>query len=878
MNPDRWQRIDSLLDQALDLDPQHRDQFIADACAGDDSLERELRSLLAAYRRVDSFIETPPADVAAALLSRNQACEYEMIAHYRLLDLIGAGGMGKVYLAEDTRLGRRVALKLLSASLTGDDASRARFLREARLASSLDHPNICTIHEVGESSGQHFIAMQFVEGKTLKDVINGQPLSLDSLLSISLQVGVALSEAHSRAIVHRDIKSSNIIITPRGQTKVLDFGLAKLLEKDDSPPDAVERSLSLTRSGAAIGTPTYMSPEQARGEAADFRSDIFSFGVVLYEMATGRLPFREGSQAETMNAVINKAHRPAAEMSEDVPEGLSAVIDRALAKLPDDRYQSIDEMIAELRRVAQEAGFVGGSTPDGAVVPYVVPERRSVMGSLSGGIASPVWLAIAAAVVMSLAIGAFVLERKGRATSAQLRSIAVLPFKPLDASSRDEALEMGMANTLITKLSNLREMRVRSIETVSRYAGIEADPVEAGRQLQVDSVLYGHIQKSGEQIRVTVRLVRVSDGEQLWGEVLNDAYVNIFAVQDSISEKVVSSLALKLSGQERERLAKHYTENAEAYLFYIKGRYHLDKRESKEVEKSIQYFERAIDIDSRYALAHAGLAESYFVLGGLGVRPPNDVIPKAKAAAAHALEIDYLLAEAHTSLSIILHLYDWDWKGAEDETRISIQLDPNNATTYRHYALYLADMGRFDEALDMIRKASSIKPLDAIVSRDVGQVLYYAGRNDEAIKALEDTLELDKSFYTAYVFLANAYEVNGLYDEAVAADISKEAISGSSPEVISRLKADYEESGWQGYWRKNLNLIKKKIAEGHSDPFHGVWVCMRLGDKEQALEWLEKSYNYRSVFMPTIKNDPLLKSLRSDPRFIDLQRRVGLEP
>jgi serine/threonine-protein kinase len=795
MKTERWQQIDRLLDQALELDLDRRDQFIAEACGDDDSLRRELRSLLAAHGKAEAFIETPPADVAAELLAHDQAFVARTVAHYRILNSLGAGGMGKVYLAEDTRLGRRVALKLLPGALTGDAASRARFLREARLASSLDHPNICTIHEIGEASGQLFIAMQFVEGETVKELIDRQPLGLDSLLSISLQVAFALSEAHSRGIIHRDIKSSNIIITPRGQTKVLDFGLAKLLDKDDSTLDTAETPSALTRAGTAMGTPTYMSPEQARGRPVDFRSDIFSFGIVLYEMATGRLPFQEASQTETMNAVINKAHGPVREINQEAPQGLSSVIDRALAKQAGDRYQSIEEMISDLRRVAREAGVAGGDAPDGAVIPYVRPERKAVAGGLSRRIMGLAGLALALVIVIGLAIGAFLSLDRQSATNASIRSIAVLPFKPLDAGSRDESLEMGMANTLITKLSNLNQVRVRSIESVRRYSVTETDPLAAGRELQVDSVLYGQIQRSGERIRVTIHLVRVADGAHLWNDTLNDVNLSIFALQDSISEKVVSKLALQLSGEERKRLAKHYTENAEAYLAYIRGRYHLDKRNWKEVEKSMQYFERAIDIDPDYAQAHAGLAEAYFALGGLGARPPNEVIPKAKIAVARALDIDNLLSEAYSSRAIIRHLYDWDWGGAESDFKTSIQLNPNFPAVQRHYALYLLDRGRFDDALARIRKALELEPLDAIINRDVGQVLFYSRRYDEAIKAFDETLELDRTFSTAYGFLARAYEMKGLYQQAVEADIAREAVSGSSPEMIAALKSAYKESG-----------------------------------------------------------------------------------
>ncbi|HEU4479321.1 MAG TPA: serine/threonine-protein kinase, partial [Pyrinomonadaceae bacterium] len=647
MTPERWQRIDQLLQAALAREPADRALLLDRECAGDAPLREELESLLASAQNAGGFLDKSALQDAAALLNDAESGSLtgRQIGAYHIEEKLGSGGTGEVYLAHDIKLGRKVALKFLDVGFIDEVASRTRFLREARLASSLDHPNICTIHEVGETEGRPFISMQYVEGATLRQVIGGKPLALDSLLSISLQIADALSFAHSRSIIHRDIKAGNIIVTPQGQVRVLDFGLAKLLEAEKR-----EAETHLTVTGTVMGTPASMSPEQARGERADHRSDIFSFGGVMYEMATGHIPFKGGSRADVISALLKEPHKPAAEVNKGVPARLSAVIDRALAKDPAARYQSMGEMISDLRQVLTEAGgldqLFSSSGARQGVVPLVPLRHRASFRSLGQPIPTRTAIAL---IIVAVAIGALALvtyrgwtwtpsatvqsNAEPPETSPAFQSIAVLPFKPLVGGSRDEALEMGMADTLINKLSGMQEIIVRPINAVRKYAGLEQDAVAAGREQRVDVVLDGSIQKSAEKIRVTVRLIKIADGSQLWTESFDEKFTDIFAVQDRVSEKVVGLLAVKLTGQEKSILAKRHTDDAEAYEFYLKGRYHLNRLTDDAFMKGREYFQRAIDKDPNYALAYAGLADAYNRLSGYNALAPAAGFPKARAAA-----------------------------------------------------------------------------------------------------------------------------------------------------------------------------------------------------------------------------------------------------
>jgi serine/threonine-protein kinase len=870
MKRERYKQIDELFQAALERRPEERRAFLDASCAADSVLRSEVEALLSSDQQAKSFIESPASELGPELFKKKLS-ENETVGPYKIAGQLGAGGMGQVYLAEDSRLKRRVALKLLDRSLLGDTESRQRFIREAQLASALDHPNICTIFEVGEADDQCFIGMQYVEGKTLKEVIDKQPLLVERLLSISLEVADALSTAHRQGIVHRDIKSSNILITPRGQAKVLDFGIAKPLQ-EESQPEA-----ELTRTGAILGTAAYMSPEQARGERVDQRSDIFSFGVVMYEMATGELPFQEKSQPEVMNAVINKQQIAAVERNQDLPVELSKVIDRALAKQPEDRYQSAEELVAALGKIKED---LTTAKLEPSTLRYVAPRQHlsARLNILGFGRTRKAILTILAVAAL-IALGYYLRQRQTIPTAESpvlIRSIAVLPFKPLTEGNRDEALEMGMADTLITRLSGLKTLEVRPITAVRKYTDSGQDPTAVGREQRVDAVLDGSIQKSGDEIRVTVRLVRTADAAQIWTEKFDEKFTNIFSLQDSISERVAGALAVRLTGEERQRLTKRYTENTEAYQLYLIGRNHLNGRTEERITKSIDYFEKAIQIDANYALAYAGLADSYILLAFYSDIASRDAFSKAKGAVARALELDDNLAEAHTSSAGVLSYYDWNWPEAEKEFRRAIDLNPNYPTAHHWFSQHLLLMGRFDEAIAEAKRARELDPLSPIVNCDLGHTLRLAGRVDEAIEQLNATVEMHPNFSYGHFLLGIAYVEKRNYEKGIGEMQKARALAGGNVAGLGALGYAYAVSGKRDEALRVLADLNRLAKQQHVSPFASAGIYLGLGDNERAMQQLEKSYQERDWHLRILKEEPFFNALKSDPRYIDLLTRMGL--
>jgi serine/threonine protein kinase/tetratricopeptide (TPR) repeat protein len=888
MTPERWQQLKRIFQSALERNPAERSAFLSQACADDAALRSEVESLISSHDQAGDSIEAMAVEAATEMLSTNQTDSIvgKQIGHYQVLTLIGRGGMGEVFLAQDMDLGRKVALKLLRTEFTRNEERLRRFRQEARAASSLNHPNILTIHEIGQADTLHFMATEYVEGETLRQHISRARMTLGQVLDVATQVASALAAAHQAGIIHRDIKPENIMLRSDGYVKVLDFGLAKLAESKaiDTTLPKVE-----TQPGLVMGTVSYMSPEQARGLAVDARTDIWSLGVMIYEMAAGRQPFEGETASDVMSLILQKEPPPLTLSLPEVPGELERIVRKALRKDKEERYQTIKDLLIDLRNLRKEleleAEMERSATP---MVGHPTSAQSAAATAHSMSSAEYIVTEIkqhkrSAALILGMVIVSAILllsllfrqSPSTKEASPRNTSLAVLPFKPI-GGEEDEYLGLGMADALITKLSKIREINVRPTSAVRKYGAQDQDPVAAGRELRVEAVIEGSVQRVGDRIRVTVQLVSVRDGAPLWAETFDENFTNIFAVQDRISEQVAQSLTLTLNTAERELLTKRYTENSEAYQLYLKGRYFWNKRTGEGMKRGIEYFDQAIRIDPNYALAHAGLADSYNVLGQFGELAPDEAMPRAKAAALRALEIDDTLAEAHASLAMVYEVYEWDWAGAETQFKRAIELNPNYANAHHWYAMFLSAAGRHDEALAEIRRAKEIDPVSLIVSTNEGWILFCARQYDSAIEQLQKSIEMDPSFANAHYKLALVYEAKGMYKEAVEEFLKHEPLSGTSQEKVATLRAAYSESGWEGFCQQQLERLKKAATEGYVSPKYFVLTYLQLGEKDRAFEWLEKAYQERGEVLLYLKVDPRFDPLRSDPRFSDLLRRVEL--
>lgn len=798
----------------------------------------------------------------------------QRLGPYSLVSRIGAGGMGEIYLAQDTRLGRQVALKFLPVSFRENSERLRRFQHEARAASALNHPNVATIYEIGEVGDLSFIAMEYIEGLTLDQKISGRPLSISDILNISIQVADALDDAHARGVVHRDIKTSNIMLTRREQVKVLDFGLAKMSSPAVSELTDVPTAVK-TSPGLVMGTVQYMSPEQAIGQTIDARSDIWSVGVVIYEMATGRKPFTGTTTTDTIEKIRHAQPEAIARFNYEVPTELERIVRKCLEKDRDYRYQSARELMIDLKNLKRDL-------ESGAKVTTQM-QRESTAVSLSPKSTSrrSIYLAGACVLILLTILSAYYALRRrpsqaAVASTTQIKSIAVLPFKPLVAGNRDETLELGMADTLITRLSNIRQVDVRPISAVRKYTDLEQDAIAAGRDQQVDAVLDGVIQRSGEQVRVSVRFLRVNDGSQLWSGQFQEKMTEIFEVQDSISERVAAALALTLAGGEREQLTKHHTESTEAYELYMNGRYQITRLTDDGFLKARDYFQKAVENDPNYALAHAALAESYVTIGGFNVAPPSDSFPRGREAALKALQLDPNLAEPHASLAMVSFSYDWDWKTAEQEFKRALDLNPNYADGHQMYSYYLIAMGRPEESLEQVQRAKELDPASLSKVAGIGETLNLMGRTDEAIQQQHKALELDPNSGFAHWSLGNVYVHKRMYDEAIKEYEKAIPLSGTSPDEPGTLGYAYAKSGRR---KQALQIVEELVKRSENSYVPASLIAIiyeALDNHDAAFKWLQKAVEQRDGILVFIKVDPLFQDIRSDPRYAEILQRIGL--
>jgi len=745
----------------------------------------------------------------------------DTISHYKILEKLGEGGMGVVYKAQDTKLDRIVALKFLPAQYASDKELKSRFKREAQAAAALNHPNIITIHEVAEYENRPYFAMEYVEGESLKDLITRKDLSIDKVADIAMQICEGLAKAHEVGIVHRDVKPQNILIDKDGRARILDFGLAKL-----------KKDAMLTRTGSTVGTVAYMSPEQAQGEEVDYRSDIFSLGVVLYEMITGQLPFKSEHEAAMIYSIVNENPEPLARYKSNVPDELKRMVDKTMVKSREMRYQHVDDLRADLIQFKTEV--------ESGVTKTLMTKAKP----------SP--------------------------------SIAVLPFTNLSADKEQEYFCDGMAEEIINALTHVEGLRVVARTSAFSFRGKKIDIREIGRNLNVQALLEGSVRKAGSRLRITAQLVNVADGYHLWSEKYDrdigelSCPGDIFAIQDEISLAIVDKLKVRLLGGEKAGLVKRHTKDLDAFNLYLKGRYFWNKRTEESLKWSIEYFNQAIEKDPGYALAYAGLADSNLTLQDYTFVSPKETLPKAKEAAHKALEIDSMLAEAHNSLAQVM-FREWDWEGAEREHKLAIELNPNYATAHHWYSLVLTYMGRFDEAVAEMRLALELDPLSLVINRNLGMGLYYARRYDQALEQLQKTLEMEPTFSLTHAGLGEVYVQKAMYEEALKEfEREKHIQKGLNPLVETWKGITYAKMGRRGKARKILADLLERAKQAYVPLILTASLSFALAENDRGFEWLDKGYEEHDSTLLEIKVDPRFDGVRLDPRFIALLKKVGL--
>ncbi len=779
----------------------------------------------------------------------------DSISHYRILSKLGAGGMGEVYLAEDTRLERKVALKVLPASYQYDPERRDRFLREARAASALRSPNVAAIYDIGEQENAMFIAMEYVEGELLATRLAHGPLEINEAVDISIQVAEALEEAHSLGIVHRDIKSSNVIVSAHGMVKVLDFGLAKM---DSAPGQSDDRTAPLgmaTSPGVILGTVAYMSPEQARGQEVDGRTDLFSLGVLLYEMLTGKQPFEGGTTGDLLVAILNQEPLLLAQHSSEIPPEMQWIVSKALRKDKALRYQTARDFIVDLRNLSH-----------GLKTTILQPMPDSDSANRAVGRTTR---------VRTVRKDSVHRARRHKAVD----SIAVLPFEIEGGEDADiEYLSDGITESLINTLSRIPKLRVMARSTVFRYKGRDFDPRQVGAELNVRAVMTGRMRQIGEQFLIGAELVDVNDGAQLWGEQYKRSLSGIVTLQEEISNDIGEKLSLKLTSGEKRRLASPKPENTGAYELYLKGRHNWRKFTEEGLRDAIAYFEQALGKDPGFALAYSGLGDAYGVLSYLNPDPSeaHGAMLRSKACAKRAVELDAALPEAHLTLANIAHLHDWDWPQAEREFKLAIELNPNLAAAHQGYGLFLMDQRAFEEAMVEMELALQLDPMSLPINASMGYLLFATEQYQEAANQLASCTELDPNLQLTHQMLAASLERLGKYSEAVSEYLKMipEGLRGS--EMAAALNGAFAESGMNGFLHKFAELAHELSEQRQLTSLFVATIHISLGELEAAFAWIEKAFGERMPALSHIKADPRFSALRSDPRYRELLRRMGL--
>lgn len=799
---------------------------------------------------------------------------FERISHYVVGHLIGVGGMGEVYLAHDTKLNRKVALKLLPERFTEDAERVRRFQREARAASALNHPNIITIYEVGEDAHRHYIATEYVEGSTLRDRIKSpEPLTVGEVLDISIGILSAVGAAHDAGILHRDIKPENVMLRSDGYVKVLDFGLAKLVEGD---------GITDSTTGAVMGTLLYISPEQARGFAPDGRSDIYSVGAVMYELLTHEPPIATDNFIDLAIAITTRQPEPPSRRAANIPPQLDGIVLKALQKDRADRYSSAHEMLDDVRALRRELEFenklnviADGRGPIGQAVPKRTARLGTSPGLFAtiGGRVTTRQLSIVVVLLLCASLLAYAMGRNGTFSQRAIDSIVVLPFANASGDQNSEYLSDGIAESVTDSLSQIPRLQVIARSTAFKYKGKNADPLAIGRELHVRGVVTGELIQRGNTLVVHAGLTDVEKGTQVWGAQYDRKLSDAVTIQQDMAEKISGELRMKLTGDELRRVRRSPASNGETYQAYLRGRYYYNIYSEESVRKAIGYFNDAIHHDPSFAPAYAGLATCYYYLSNVYM-PPREAMPLARDAAERAVKLDDSSADAHAALALVRTWYDWDFAGGEQEFRRALVLNPNDAEAHRFYGELLTATQQFDRAIQEKRRAEQLDPLSVAASHDVARTLFYALRYDDAGRQAKRTLGLDPKFAAAYMLQAQIAAVQGRFDDALKLIEQSIAISGRRPVNISMWGYI---NAVAGHRDKALQSIQElKSSPTYTLPIFLARVNAGLGDRDEALRWLSMLYAERSESVVWLKVDPTMVNLRSDQRFVELAKRIGV--
>jgi serine/threonine-protein kinase len=782
------------------------------------------------------------------------------LSHYRILEKIGAGGMGIVYRARDERLERDVALKVLPAAALANEAARKRFRKEALALSRLNHPNIAAVYDFDTEEGADFLVMEHIQGVTLSQKLAGGLLPEKEVAALGVQIAAALEGAHERGVVHRDLKPGNILVTLKGQAKVLDFGLATLVRPAEQPL----RTEALSQEHPVVGTLPYMAPEQLRGEAVDARSDIYAAGSVLFEMATGQRPFPHDNAARLIDAIQHEAPPAPSGFNRRISPALDAIVLKALDKDPKRRYQSAAELRVDLERLGAPPPLRVASRPGTRVISWALAAAGAVLGLV--------------AAIAGLNVGGTRDRLLGRAAPRRIESLAVLPLANMSGDPEQEYFAEGMTEELITDLAKIGALRVISRTSVIHFKGTDKPVPEIARQLGVDAIVEGSVMKSGGRVRITAQLIDGASDRHLWAQSYERDLMDVLSLQGEVARAIAREIEVKLTPQEQARLASARPVNVEAHEAYMKGRYYWNKRDAEGFEKALASFKRAIEIDPGYAPAYAGLADTYHLLATYGLLPPSEAIPKERAAALRALEIDDGLAEAHVSLAPILSSYDYDWAGAEREYRRAIELNPGYATAHQYYSSVLLRLGRNEEAMAEARRARELDPLSLILRMSVAQCYWTSGRVDQSIEEVRKVLEMDPNFYGAHEGLGQIYVEKGMYEEGIGELRRAAALDSGDPTAKADLGYAYGVSGKTEEARRVLADLEAMSKREYVSAINMAVVSIGLGDKQSGLAWLERAAHDRDPLLTWLKIEHRYNPLHAEPRFQDLVRRVGLPP